>query len=376
MWRGFRLYRGEDAMVLASYEGAASEVHGLVARARAAVAVTGDSPLERGLVIALSESDAPLFDTAEDYERALRRWGAESNISVGPDSQDEGSGKQPDIDKRLLYQLAPAVASIDDIELDLPVILREQFTHVLLTPTDALIESVFAKMIKASLDANDIGWMTRRLMYAIADPKAMMIEESTPGIRSLFVRAWAQTAGLSRAQIDVVRAEFGLSESSDPESSDAYRPRGRGMVDPAFARERLKELDGLVIDADLQLGVSSSPATSFLFWMRSMNWSLVVDLNPLRAPNADVLEGSPHYEWLPSPRYLPNRSDAEQFEAKRLEHPGFALVFVDDPSRAAALMAAHSFWVRGLDADAAVAVGLQFGLDPRLAEAVRKPFVR
>ena len=370
-WRQFRLYRGEDAMVLASQESAASEVHALVARARAALAATGDAPLELGLVIALSEKDAPFFDKAEDYERALRRWGAESNMSVESGPQHAGSGKQPDIDARLLYQMAPVAVPIDDADLNLPVALRKQFTHVLLTPTDALIESVFAKMVEAAFDANDVSWVERKLMYAIADPEAMMVGKSTPGIRSLFVHAWAETTGLSKAQVNVVRAEFGLRERA----SDTYRPRP-GLVNPESAREQLMSLEGLVIDADLQLGVSSSPCSTSLFWMRSMNWSLVVDLNPLRASNAYVLKGAPHYEWLPSPLNLPSRSDAEEFEALRLKHPGFALVFDEDPSRAAALLAAHSFWVRGLDSDAAVAVGLRFGLDPRQTEAVRKRLVR
>lgn len=373
-WRQYRLYRGENALVLASQERAASEVHGMVARARAALLANGESPMKLGLVIALSENDAPLFETAEDYEAALSRWGAESSMRIDTEPPDEGSGKPIDIDRRLLYQLASAAVPIDDADLDLPLVLRGPFTHVLLTPSDALIESVMAQMIDAMFEANDIGWVKRNLMYAIADPEAMMLEETKPGLRTSFVQAWAATAGLSKAQMDVVSAAFGLPVRAEGEASKTYRPR-RGLVNPEFARENLKDLEGLVIDTDLQLGVSSSPASSDLHWMRSMEWSLVVDLNPLRASNAHILGGAPRYEWLPSPSYLPDRSDADAFEAMRLIHPGFALVFEEDPSRAAALLAAHSFWIRGLEADAAVAVGLRFGLNARLAEALRKRFV-
>ncbi len=374
-WRQFSLYRGDAAFVLASKESAASEVHLLVERARAAVEASGAAQPDLGLVIALTKRDALLFENAEDHESALRRWGGKSGMQIELRSQEGDSGEPLDFDKRLMYQLVPVAVPTDDTDLDLPAALREQFTHVLIAPTDALIESTMGEMIKASFDAKEIGWAQRQLVYAIANPKAMMVERLTPEIRSGFVHAWAMTAGLSKAQINLVRTEFGLKERSDQRAAEADRQR-RGLLPLDVAREHLEELEGLVVDDELQLGVSTSPATHFLLWIRSMDWKLAVDLNPAPAYNAHIFQGAPHYEWLPTEHDLPGRSDAEAFEALRLKHPGFALVSEKDPSRAAALLAAHSFWVRDLDADAAVALGLRFGLDPELADSVRAFFVR
>ncbi len=213
-WLQFRMYNGEDAILLASRESAASEVHGRVARARAVLVSTGDAPLERGLVIALGENDVPFFDSVEHYERALSRWGVEPHMRMEPDSGDEDSGEPLDFDQRLLYQLTTAVVPIDDVDLNLPIVLRERFTHVLITPSNALVESVLSQMLEAMLEARDIGWFKRQLMYTIADPEELMLEECIPGIRAAFVQAWGSMAGLSEAQLDAVRIEFGLREDT------------------------------------------------------------------------------------------------------------------------------------------------------------------
>ncbi len=371
-WRQFYLFDGEDALVLASHELAASEAHQWVARARAAVAANDGLPTKRCLVIVLSEKDGPLFDDPGEYQRVLQQWGADSNMRINTSPRNQEEGKPLEFDQCLVFSLAPAAAPTDDPDLNLPTTFQEQFHHVLIMPTDSYIESVCSALVEASFEASGASWLQRQVVYASMDPSEMMVEKITPGVRSALVHCWASITGLTGAQRNVVRQEFNLSSKSvDPKNR---RKEGAGNREPKVAREMILETKGTVLEDDLELGVARTPMSHEFDLMRSMYWSLIVDLNPHRSNKDQALQVDPPYNWLPTANAMPVRSDVEAFEELRRTHPGFILVTKDNVTEAAAFLAAHAFWMKGLPVDEALALGVRFGLQPQQVAALRELF--
>jgi hypothetical protein len=369
-WRHFDCYQGEAALILASDEAAAAEAHQLLVRSRAAIANTADSPAGRCLVIVIGSDKDLLFETEDEYERALRKWGAESNIQMH--QTESADGKQPEIDSRLALSMAPMSVSIADADLNLPATLQDQFTHVLIMPTDSHIQSVCKALVEAAFEASDASWLERQMVYAYMDPSEMMMEKITPGIRSSFVHCWASIYELPQAQINLVRAEFNLT-SRDIQPTKV-RDKRLGLVPPEAARAEIMSWEGTVLDDELGLGVRQTPTSYCFYVMRSMDWGLIVDLNPQRSTKDQALEGRPPYQWQPIHSDLPSRADVEAFEKLRLAHPGFTLLVKDDVTQAAAFLAAHAYWVNGLTADVAMTLGFRFGMKAEHEEALRALF--
>ena len=367
-WRGLYQFEGEEALVLASRQSSATEVEEFLARARAAVVTVGEEPVGQSFVIALSEGDPFLFPTAEEYERAFHRWAADMGVQVETPREPEGEDGTLEIDTRLVFSLAPIAVSVDDPDLALPAALRERFTSVILMPTSAYVESVCDQMVEAALDAQEITWVERRLLYSFFDPTEMMLEEITSDLHSATIRVWGTTVELSETQANAARAAFDLPPlEAETASIDWVK---HNLLPPEVALEHLQEDEDVALDLELGFGTGPSASSNFLYVIRSMGWSLMVDINAERLDRDLDEVGMPTYVWHPI-EGMPTRADAEALEALRSEFPGFTLVIGRYDREPALLLAAHAFWVRGLDVDVAVAEGLRFGMDPEFEGSLR-----
>ncbi len=372
-WRQFQLFQGEHAHVWASNEEAAAEAHDFIARARAAVATPTQPPAGISLVIVLCKQDDPLFEGVEDYENALRKWGSTSNLRIESSHSRGGDGKQPDFDARLALSLASVAVPVDDSDLNLPEALAPQFSHALIMSSNDRIEWVCQEMVDASLAASDAGWLERKLLLAAMNPTAQMVEKMTPGLRSAFVQSWASIHGLTKEQVNLARAEFGLAAMGP--QSESRRKRAPHLLTHDRAMEIILSSDSVVLDEELGFGVRASPSSYCFFAMQSMDWGLIFDLNPKRSDKAGALEGYPHYEWLPLTNEVPTKGDVEAFEKLRLQYPGFTLVLNDNVSQAATFLAAHAFWVQEVDASTALEFGAYFGMTSDQGANLRKAFL-
>lgn len=142
------------------------------------------------------------------------------------------------------------------------------------------------------------------------------------------------------------------------------------------ARTLFAQVPRLQIDEQFGIALGATPTAEQLHAMRSLDIGLVVDLNPYRSRDAAVLGGAPRYAWLRCRDYLPGRAAAEHLEQLRTGVDGMTFVYDDDADRAAALLAAHAFWVRGRSVDEALALAMRLGLDAGLEPGLRARLVR
>lgn len=357
-WRHYQLFTGPHALVLARDASAAAEGHRLAETAAATLtAELGQAP-PRGLVLALSAEDPlPIADPAA-YVEAFGTWQrAVTGRAAPPPSfspQKRPGASQPEIDPALAMHLVGTGIPKDDHQLDLPPELVAASAFVALLPTDSCLQTTCGALVDAACKAEGISTLTLLAAAVIVGHPATLMQKEMAELRTVALHeAWLPALDANPARLAELRQRLGLPASGSPPVDDPGQP-----LPPELAAQ-VREIEtqatwpaadgsGFVVrrrpPAELQAHLTEGP------------WQVVVDLGPSHN-DLVVHTARSGRAYLPfsCPRVLPTQADAAGLDAllRKQPHAGILLV-ADDPERAAALVAVHAFYVRGLSAAAAV----------------------
>ncbi|HEX6811618.1 MAG TPA: hypothetical protein VF384_08355 [Planctomycetota bacterium] len=369
-WRHYQLFVGEHAMVLARDGDAAAEVHERVAAAAATIGdCTGKAPAG-GLLIALSAEDPlPVADHAA-YGEALRRW--QAGLGQGPSSSQPMSfslrtkpGKSVDVDPALVMHLIAAGIPKDDRTLDLPAELLERSSFAAIVPTDTCLEATCTTLFDAAAEAEGVSSLTITLLSLVAGhPVTMMTTHAGKAVDTVLYETWLSALRVDAATAAMVRARAELPTTSNQHA--AATASGEDLT--RYVQELWK---------DMRQPTGGSP---FFLVPRPRGpeqaavpygqWVAVVDLGPAFDDSLPriVAEAGKAYAPLRITTAIPGRAEAEQLAAIHRKHgDGAVLICADLPEQAAALLAAHAFFVGGADTKQALAVARHYDADAELA---------
>ena len=364
-WRHYQLFAGPHALVLARDASAAADGHRLAETAATAItAELGHAP-PRGLVLALSAEDPlPIADPTA-YVETVRDWQQTLTGQRPPPpsfTPPQQPGKPPvELDPAQVMHLLATGIPKHDHGLDLPPDLVAAAGFLALLPTDACLATTCDAIFDAACAAQGISKLTILAAAVVGGHPATLMRKSMQEVRRVaLLEAIVPALAVPPADLPGLRQRLALPNRGGLPTFAADEPLSAAQTEQV----RHIEAQGTWAAADGSgFVVRKRPAPELQGHLVAGPWQIVVDLGLARDHlGTHVANAAKTYLRYDCLRVLPTRADAEAFDAllQQHRHEGVLLV-ADDPERAAALVAAHAFYVRRLDAAVAVDLARRCG---------------
>lgn len=375
-WRHYQLFAGPHALVLARDANAAAEGHRLAETAAATItAELGQAP-PRGLVLALSAEDPLPIADPNAYVEAVRDWQQALTGQRPPPpsfTPPQQPGKPPvELDPAQVMHLLATGIPKQNHGLDLPPELVAAAGFLALLPTDACLGTTCDAIFDAACAAQGISKLAILAAAVVVGHPATLMRKSMAEVRRVaLLEAIVPALAVAPADLPGLRQRLALPNRDGLPAFAADEPLSAAQAEQVRRIETqgtwsAVDGSGFVVrerpDPELQARLVLGP------------WQVVVDLGLARDQlGTHVAKAGMTYLPFSCPRVLPTREDAESLDELLQQHPrGGVLLVADDPERAAALVAAHAFYVRGRGAATAVELARRCGgavLAPDLARA-------
>lgn len=369
-WREYRLFVTDAAYVLGRDEDAAAEAHALVSRTDDLIRAELGTAAGRGLIIALSfEDELPIADPAT-YASALHSW--RERVTGMPQQEVEmqramrgRDGKSIELAPDLPLRLISCGVPLDDTLLALPLDLVASAEFIAIAPTSSCIARATDAMVDAACEAQGIGSFQLLALSAIGmHPAKIMQERLEPmaliGLIEAMTNALDQKPDSEQLLAMLKRAGIAPANARVITKKPRERP-----LEPGEPTE-WNDVSLVTADGGAALILGPQPNRTLLKNLAETRWPAFADLRmePLHEPATQrAIESAGRlYAHLPQKNAVPTQEDAEALDALYRQIEGNRAVYLfGDHQYAAALIAAHAYYVRGEARERALEVAEQCG---------------